>query len=142
MIDTIEVLGLDPQDEVEAKSKVQADVSNPSFPTQSGSPAPRKSKFQAITAGPSGSSAINALEKPNKKRKGLTPEQKQRLEAMQKEQENIRNERVALLSQTLLEKISVWAETDRSNAVTEAFKNKIQVIPPHRRLMKSMKRKC
>jgi hypothetical protein len=122
MMDTMEILGVDPEDEVEAESKSQPEVS-----TISSSAVPRKTQFQAITAGPDTSSAVSTSEKSHKKRKGLTAEQKERLELMQKEQEIKRKERVSVLSKKLLDKISVWAETDRSKAVTEAFKTKIQV---------------
>jgi len=36
-------------------------------------------------------------------------------------------ERVEMLSEKLLQKVSVWVETDRSQTVTEAFNKKMQV---------------
>ena len=69
-----------------------------------------------------------AADKGQKKKKGLTPEQKEKLQQIQQEQENVRKERVANLSEKLLQKISVWIETDRSEIVTEAFKTKMQVL--------------
>jgi hypothetical protein len=123
MMDTMEVLGVDPQEEVEAEAKTPPEISTPSS-----SAGARRAPFQAITAAPDPRSTVAASEKPGKKRKGLTPEQKQKLEIMQIEQEVIRRERVAILSQRLLDKISVWIETDRSDTITEAFKTKIQVF--------------
>src|ERR1700721_4600645 len=122
MMDTMEILGVDPDEEVGSESKDPEDVSR--LRPLGGS----RSQFQAITAGPESPQDFSKLEKLNKKRKGLTPEQKERLEMMQKEQEMIRVERVSILSKKLLDKISVWAETDRSDDVTEAFKRKIQVV--------------
>ena len=148
----MEVLGVDPQDEVENEnkpsespsptasqsgSKVNVASRNPVYPAIMPAPQPSAAADTTPHAGsempPSthpqtqtpGTSA--AIEKPQKKNKGLTPEQKQKLEAMQQEQEKVRKERVAMLSEKLLQKISVWIETDRGQTVTEAFKKKMQV---------------
>ena len=72
------------------------------------------------------SETTSPTEKSQKKRKGLTPEQRERLQAIQQEQETIRKERVAMLSEKLLQKVSVWVETDRSQTITEAFNKKMQ----------------
>jgi hypothetical protein len=141
MMETMEVLGVDPQDEVEAERGNNSDMPQPTpqqpptypSPSQTPSPAPsasaRKTAYPAITAAPhpQSPSSVAPSDKSQKPRKGLTPEQKQKLQEMQEEQENIRKERVAILSKKLLDKISVWAETDRSATVTEAFKKKMQV---------------
>lgn len=139
-METMEVLGVDPQDEVEAESGNQSPV--PETTTQSDSepaaaPTPnmpiRKTAYPAITATPHPhsptSSTVAAGDKGQKKRKGLTPEQKEKLQQIQQEQELARKERVESLSQKLLQKISVWIETDRAPVVTEAFKKKMEVFP-------------
>src|SRR5438270_6968690 len=136
MMETMEVLGVDPQEEVEAEvtsSSVPTDrhgsassnVREPSYTATSSSAT--KTAYPAITAGPHHPSTIVAGDKGQKKRKGLTPEQKQKLDQMQQDQEAVRQERVASVSQKLLEKISVWTETDRSPNVTDAFQKKMQV---------------
>jgi hypothetical protein len=149
MMETMEVLGVDPQDEVESEVDIPSTAAPASDPSgkspTSGlekeyqfTPRPQGSprSYPAITAGPqtsSGDSGLTSAESRDnrgniqKKRKGLTPEQKLKLDEMQKEQEAIRKERVANLSQKLLDKISVWTETDRSAAVTDAFQKKMQV---------------
>lgn len=136
MMETMEVLGVDPQEEVEAEvasssaptdgqGSASSNVDKPSYAATSYSTS--KTAYPAITAGPHQPSTIVAGDKGQKKRKGLTPEQKQKLDQMQQEQEAARQERVASVSQKLLEKISVWTETDRSPNVTDAFQKKIQV---------------
>jgi hypothetical protein len=136
MMETMEVLGVDPEDEVEAEDtspssatdeqgNVHSNVEKTPYPTTTYSTS--KVSYPAIAAGPHQPSAVATGDKGPKKKKGLTPEQKQKLEQMQQEQEAIRKERVANVSQRLLDKISVWTETDRSPAVTEAFQKKMQV---------------
>ena len=134
-METMEVLGVDPQDEMEeekAHSPAQATGQNSSQTSPehdaASSTSPSKSAYPAITAGPHSSHAVVTPDKGPKKRKGLTPEQKEKLQQIQQEQENIRKERVAILSKKLLNKISVWVQTDRSAAVTEAFKKKMEVF--------------
>ena len=106
-----------PQSPVATDETNFASQSTPRFPTPQ-DPSPSTSG-QAPVSRPA--------EKRTRKRKGLTPEQNERLQVIQQEQETIRKERVATLSEKLLQKISVWLETDRSQSVTEAFKTKIQV---------------
>jgi hypothetical protein len=131
MLDTMEVLGVDPQDEIAADPTENTNV--PSASTSSAFPSSTAPSRLAITLAPEGSTQVAASEKQSKKIKGLTPEQKQKLELMQQEQEKVRKERVSALSQKLLEKISVWTETDRSEAITEAFKKKMEVYPIRKR---------
>jgi hypothetical protein len=159
MMETMEVLGVDPQDEVEAEAPSAKDPatesgqptpsgpsagSGTSSPVRAGTPGTstppsygaRRGAYPAITAAPhvhGSSSSLASAEKQDKlgkKKKGLTPEQKAKLEQIQAEQETIRKERVDVLSKKLLEKISVWIETDRSATVTEAFKKKMEVPYP------------
>ena len=135
MMETMEVLGVDPQADIEGE-KVNTDApttteqnnsqGSPDYDTTS-TTSPRKTAYAAITAGPHSSPAVASPDKGSKKRKELTPEQKEKLQQIQQEQENVRKERVAILSKKLLDKISVWVETDHSANVTEAFKKKMQV---------------
>lgn len=138
MMETMEVLGVDPQEEVQAEVTTPSattdgpgsDRSNVEKPVRaSTSYSTSKTSYPAITAGPHQPSAIAAGDKGQKKRKGFTPEQKQKIDQMQQEQEAVRQERVTSVSQKLLDKISVWTETDRSPNVTEAFQKKMQVVP-------------
>lgn len=137
MMETMEVLGVDPQDEVEAENgrsnapESSTDPSSGSASTSAPVPPGRKTAYPAITAGPhpqTSTSVAPSADKGQKKKKALTPEQKEKLQQIQQEQENVRKERVANLSEKLLQKISVWIETDRSPIVTEAFKTKMQVL--------------
>jgi hypothetical protein len=157
MMETMEVLGVDPQDEVESESKpsenptptasnsgskVNLASRNPIYPAIM--PAPQASvpgNHPSAHPGPEIPSSVHphspttpqspgtpsSIERPQKKKKALTPEQREKLEEIQREQETVRKERVATLSEKLLQKISVWLETDRGQNVTEAFKKKMQV---------------
>jgi hypothetical protein len=61
------------------------------------------------------------------KKKGLTKEQQERLAAFELERRKAREERVETLSRKLIDRISVWTETDKGSAVTNAFQEKIRL---------------
>lgn len=63
--------------------------------------------------------------KEKNKKGGLTKEQREELAAYELERKKIRDERVSNLSKKLIERISLWTETDKANDVTKAFKDKI-----------------
>ncbi|KAF1934061.1 DnaJ-domain-containing protein [Didymella exigua CBS 183.55] len=63
--------------------------------------------------------------KEKNKKGGLTKEQREELAAYEMERKKIRDERVANLSKKLIERISLWTETDKATDVTKAFKDKI-----------------
>jgi hypothetical protein len=135
MMETVEVLGVDPQDEVDAENTTSSiapqhddHADSTQVSTHATNAPSRNTAYPMITDGSQPSHTAAPVDKGQKKRKGLTPEQKQKLQKIQQEQETIRKERVATLSQKLLDKISVWVETDRSAIVTEAFKTKMQVF--------------
>jgi curved DNA-binding protein CbpA len=67
------------------------------------------------------------LRKKEKKKGGLTKEQRERLEAYEKERRKIRDERVDNLAKKLIDRISVWTETDKGPDVTKAFEDKIKL---------------
>lgn len=61
------------------------------------------------------------------KRKGLTKEQREELAAYEAERTRIRNERVDTLAKKLLDRISIWTETDKGSDVTKAFQEKTRL---------------
>ena len=61
------------------------------------------------------------------KRKGLSKEQREELAAYEAERRRIREERVNVLSKKLLDRISIWTETDKGNDVTKAFQEKTRL---------------
>jgi hypothetical protein len=63
--------------------------------------------------------------KEKNKKGGLTKEQREELAAYELERKKIRDERVTNLSKKLIERISLWTETDKATDVTKAFKDKI-----------------
>ncbi|KAJ9644125.1 DnaJ-like protein [Coniosporium apollinis] len=65
------------------------------------------------------------LRAKEKKKGGLTKEQREELAAYEMERKKIRDERVATLSKKLIDRISVWTETDKSKDVTEAFRSQL-----------------
>lgn len=61
------------------------------------------------------------------KKKGLTKEQQERLAAFELERRKAREERIETLSRKLIDRLSVWTETDKRAAVTTAFQEKIRL---------------
>jgi hypothetical protein len=71
--------------------------------------------------------AEKELREKQKKKAGLTKEQREELAAYELERKKIREERIENLSKKLTDRISVWTETDKATDVTAAFKQKIQL---------------
>ncbi|PGH31968.1 hypothetical protein GX50_05233 [[Emmonsia] crescens] len=67
------------------------------------------------------------LRKKEKKKGGLTKEQRERLAAFEMERRRQREERINTLSQKLVDRISIWTETDMGPDVTRAFEEKIRL---------------
>ncbi|OJJ00906.1 hypothetical protein ASPVEDRAFT_40409 [Aspergillus versicolor CBS 583.65] len=67
------------------------------------------------------------LRKKEKKKGGLTREQAEKLQAFELERQKAREERVEMLATKLIDKISVWTETDKGTDVTRAFEEKIRL---------------
>ncbi|KAK4954761.1 DnaJ-like protein, partial [Elasticomyces elasticus] len=67
------------------------------------------------------------LRDKEKKKGGLTKEQKEELAAFEAERTKIRNERVDTLAKKLIDRVSVWTETDKGADVTAAFKKKTEL---------------
>ncbi|KAK8043535.1 J domain-containing protein C3E7.11c [Apiospora rasikravindrae] len=67
------------------------------------------------------------LRKKDKKKGGLSKEQREQLAAYERERAKVREERVKTLAQKLLDRISVWTETDKGPDVTKAFQEKIRL---------------
>ncbi len=61
------------------------------------------------------------------KRKGLSREQRAELAAYEAERKRIRDERVDTLAKKLLERLSIWTETDKGGDVTKAFQEKTRL---------------
>lgn len=68
-----------------------------------------------------------ALKSKEKKKAGLSREQREQLAAYEKERARIRQERVDELVRKLIDRISVWTETDKNADVTHAFQEKIRL---------------
>lgn len=67
------------------------------------------------------------LRKKEKKKGGLTKEQQERLAQYEDERRKARQERVDTLVRKLIDRISVWTETDKGPEVTHAFEEKIRL---------------
>ncbi|KAK5082664.1 DnaJ-like protein [Lithohypha guttulata] len=65
--------------------------------------------------------------KKKQKKGGLTPEQREKLAAYERERQQKRQERVDTLARKLIDRISVWTETDKGPEVTKAFQEKIRL---------------
>ena len=67
------------------------------------------------------------LRKKEKKKGGLTKAQREELAAYEKERARIRQERVDTLAKKLVDRISIWTETDKGADVTRAFQEKTRL---------------
>jgi curved DNA-binding protein CbpA len=67
------------------------------------------------------------LREKEKKAGKLSKEQRDELLAFEEERRKIREDRVATLSKKLIDRISLWTETDKGKDVTEAFKEKMRL---------------
>ena len=67
------------------------------------------------------------LRKKEKKKSGLSKEQREQLAAYEKERARIRQERVDTLARKLIDRISIWTETDKGKDVTHAFQERIRL---------------
>ncbi|KAK7518700.1 DnaJ domain protein [Phyllosticta citriasiana] len=67
------------------------------------------------------------LRAKEKKKGGLTKEQREQLAAYEQERKKVRDERVNMLSKKLVDRISVWTETDKSTEVTNSFKEQMRL---------------
>lgn len=65
--------------------------------------------------------------KDKKGKSGMSKEQREKLAAYEKERAKIRLERVDTLARKLLDRLSVWTETDRDKDVTAAFQEKTRL---------------
>ncbi|ATY62246.1 DnaJ domain protein [Cordyceps militaris] len=65
--------------------------------------------------------------KKDKKKAGLSKEQREQLAAFEKERARIRQERVDNLAAKLRDRVSVWTETDKGDDVTRAFQEKMRL---------------
>jgi len=67
------------------------------------------------------------LREREKKKGGLSREQREELAAFEDERRRVREERVTTLAKKLIDRISVWTETDKGPDVTAAFKEKMRL---------------
>lgn len=70
---------------------------------------------------------LKKKQKEDKKKAGLTKEQREKLAAYERERAEIRKQRIDTLAQKLLDRVSVWTETDKGPDVTRAFREKIRL---------------
>ncbi|KAI3392345.1 hypothetical protein diail_5858 [Diaporthe ilicicola] len=86
----------------------------------------RPSDETTATSDPQGESSLHKKDK-DKKKAGLTKEQREKLAEYERERARVRQERVDTLAKKLLDRISVWSETDKGADVTRAFQEKIRL---------------
>jgi hypothetical protein len=67
------------------------------------------------------------LRQKDKKKGGLTKAQREELAKYDKERTRIRQERVETLAKKLIDRISIWTETDKGPDVTKAFQEKTRL---------------
>ncbi|KAL1846401.1 DnaJ-like protein [Diaporthe australafricana] len=86
----------------------------------------RPSDETTTTSDVQGDSSLHKKDK-DKKKAGLTKEQREKLAEYERERARVRQERVDMLAKKLLDRISVWSETDKGADVTRAFQEKIRL---------------
>ena len=67
------------------------------------------------------------LRAKEKRRANLSKEQREELAAFEKQRRHVREERVETLSKKLIDRISIWTETDKGPQVTHAFEEKVRL---------------
>ena len=114
-----------------ARASPSASASGTSTPKHSGVPL-----RQAIMDRTEEDAQLNAaglteeekeLRKKDKKKGGLTKAQREELLAYEKERAKVRKERVDTLAKKLVDRISIWTETDKDADVTRAFQEKTRL---------------
>jgi len=73
------------------------------------------------------SAAASSSGKGKKKKGGLTKEQMDELEALDAERKKARQERVDVLVRKLIDRLSIWTETDKEQTVTHSFNEKTRL---------------
>ncbi|KAL4805323.1 X-domain of DnaJ-containing-domain-containing protein [Aspergillus unguis] len=117
-----------------ATAAATADSASPA-PSGTSTPRPRlgqqaltdKSDEEIRMQGAGVSEEERELRKKEKKKGGLSREQAEKLQAFELERQKAREERVDMLATKLIDKISVWTETDKGTDVTKAFEEKIRL---------------
>ncbi|GAM89445.1 hypothetical protein ANO11243_074830 [Dothideomycetidae sp. 11243] len=82
---------------------------------------------QAARDSAAGVTAEEAQLRQKEKKRGLTKEQREELAAFELERRKVREERVEALSKKLVERVSLWTETDKGPAVTAAYCGKMEL---------------
>ncbi|KAL6859951.1 DnaJ-like protein [Amphichorda felina] len=90
-------------------------------------PALTEKSHEDLTAAGEGDMSEEALRRKEKKKGGLSREQREQLAAFEKERALVRQQRVETLSSKLVDRISVWTETDKSPLVTKAFQDQMRL---------------
>ncbi|GAB7353687.1 hypothetical protein MBLNU459_g4093t1 [Dothideomycetes sp. NU459] len=67
-----------------------------------------------------------SLRAKEKKKGGLTKEQREELAAFEAERKRVRDERVDELAKQLINRVSLWTETDKGKDVTSSFRKKME----------------
>ncbi|KFY19092.1 hypothetical protein V493_08150 [Pseudogymnoascus sp. VKM F-4281 (FW-2241)] len=113
-------------------------LSNPASPRASGSSTPMRGipTRPAIMSKSDSEAQLDAsgiteeekeLRRKEKKKGGLSKEQREQLAEYEKERINIRKERVETLARKMIDRISIWTETDKGDDVTKAFQEKTRL---------------
>ncbi|KAI1914161.1 DnaJ-like protein [Ophidiomyces ophidiicola] len=122
----------------EDKEKQSVPTTEPAKPTEatSGTSTPKRVWGQQAIMDKSEEDArmdaagLTAEEKElrkKEKKKGLTKEQRERLAAFEAERKKQREERVDTLARKLVDRLSIWTETDKGADVTIAFQEKTRL---------------
>ncbi|RYP06537.1 hypothetical protein DL765_009458 [Monosporascus sp. GIB2] len=123
------------------KAGAEPSAQPPPLPPRTPSPKPSVSSKHAIPIRPalmdrpSDSPQENVAEqteeerelRKKEKKKGLTKEQREQLAAYEKERALVRQQRVDALARKLIDRISIWTESDKTPELTRAFQERIRL---------------
>lgn len=123
------------------KAAAEPSAQPPPLPPRTPSPKPSVSSKHAIPIRPalmdrpSDSTQQSVSEqteeerelRKKEKKKGLTKEQREQLAAYEKERTRVRQERVDTLARKLIDRISIWTESDKTPDLTRAFQERIRL---------------
>jgi hypothetical protein len=110
-------------------SETPLSSSGASTPRPSGIPTRLAISDKSYDEGQQDTAGMSEREKElraKEKKRGLTKEQREELAAFEIERKRVRDERVNTLTRKLVDKLSVWTETDKGADVTESFKGKMK----------------
>ncbi|CAN6630646.1 dnaJ-like protein 1 [Trichomonascus vanleenenianus] len=87
----------------------------------------KTAEHAAASTSTAAETAMSEKEKKKKEKEKMTKEQREEMEKFEQERREAREERVSVLVKKLIDKVSVWTETDKDPEVTKSFQEKMRL---------------